>query len=77
MVIVSKLFHHFVHPDLRVEIFFKKEEATENEGIDFEIGDVRTSEQVFGGWGNFHAEPVPGFQYFFFFFFFFDKKYSF
>ena len=49
MVIVSKLFHHFVHPDLRVEIFFKKEEATENEGIDFEIGDGRTSEQVFGG----------------------------
>ena len=41
------LFHHFVYPDLRVEIFFKKEEGTENEGFDFEIGDIGTS--VLGG----------------------------
>ena len=35
--------YHFVDPDLRVETFFKKDEAAENGGIDFKIGDVGTS----------------------------------
>ena len=43
------LVHHFVDPDLRVEIFFKKEDATENEGINFEIGHKDISAHVFGG----------------------------
>lgn len=30
---------HFADPDLMVEIFFKKEEATEKGKVDFEIGD--------------------------------------
>ena len=29
---------HFVDPDLEVEIFFKKEGATEEGGVDFEVG---------------------------------------
>ena len=35
--------YHFVDPDLRVEIFFEKEGAAENVGINFEIGDINTS----------------------------------
>ena len=35
--------YHFVDPDLRVEIFFKKEGTAENGGIDFEIGDMGIS----------------------------------
>ena len=35
--------YHFVNPDLRVEIIFKKEKTVENEGIDFEIVDIDTS----------------------------------
>ena len=40
-------FHHFVNPDLRVQIFFKREGAAENEGIDFEIGDIGTSAHLY------------------------------
>ena len=29
---------HFVDPDLEVEICFKKEGATEEGGVDFEVG---------------------------------------
>ena len=32
--------YHFVDPDLRVEIIFRKEGTAENGGIDFEIGDI-------------------------------------
>ena len=32
--------YHFVDLDLRVEAFFKNDEARENGGVDFEIGDV-------------------------------------
>ena len=35
--------YHFVNPDLKVEIIFRKEKGTENGGIDFEIMDIDTS----------------------------------
>ena len=34
---------HFGDPDLRVEIFFKKEEAAENGDIDFDKGNISTT----------------------------------
>ena len=34
--------YHFVDPDLRVEMVFRKEGTTENWGIDYEIGDIGT-----------------------------------
>ena len=43
MVINSIFVYHFVDFDLRVEIFFKKEWAGENGGVDFEIVDIGTS----------------------------------
>ena len=43
------LVYHFFNPDLRVEKFFKKEEATENGSIDFEIGDIGTSTKFYKG----------------------------
>ena len=43
MVLDSMFVYHFVNPDLRVEIIFKKEKTVENEGIDFEIVDIDTS----------------------------------
>ena len=49
MVIDSILVSHFVDPDLRVEIFFEKEGAAENGGVDFEIGDIGTSALLYGG----------------------------
>ena len=39
--------YHFVDLDLRVEIFFEKEWAGENGGLNFEIGDIGTSAQVY------------------------------
>ena len=48
------LIYHFVDPGLRVETFFEKDEAGENGGVDFKIGDRGTSE----GWRKFNAEPV-------------------
>ena len=38
-VIDSTFVHHFVDPDLRVEIIFTKQRKAENGGIDFEIVD--------------------------------------
>ena len=35
--------NHLINPDLRVEIFFKKEGATEKKGVDLEIGDSGAS----------------------------------
>ena len=35
--------YHFVDPDLRFEIIFRKEGTAENRGIDFEVVDVGTS----------------------------------
>ena len=32
--------YHFVDPDLRVETFFKRDEAAENGGFDLKIGDI-------------------------------------
>ena len=33
------LIYHFIDPDLAVEVFFEKEEVTEQEIVDFEIRD--------------------------------------
>ena len=43
MVIDSIFVYHFVDPDLKVEVIFRKEGTAENGGIDFEIGDIGTS----------------------------------
>ena len=43
MVISSMFVTHFGDPDLRVEIFFKKEEAAENGDIDFDKGNISTT----------------------------------
>ena len=34
--------YHLGDPDLRVKVFFKKDEAAENGDVDFEIGDFCT-----------------------------------
>ena len=47
MVIDSMFIYHFVHPDLRVETFFEKDAAAENGGVDFEIGDIGTSANLY------------------------------
>ena len=39
--------YHFVDPDLRVEIFFKKDETAENGGVDFELGEIGTSTHLY------------------------------
>ena len=41
--------YHYVDPDLRVEMFLKKEGAEENGSVDFEIGDIDTSAQMYWG----------------------------
>ena len=38
---------HFFDPDLRVEIFFEKEGAAENRGVDFEIEDIGNSVHLY------------------------------
>ena len=43
MIIDNMLVYHFVDPDLRVETFLKTDEAAENGGVDFEIGDIGPS----------------------------------
>ena len=35
--------YHFVDPDLKVKVIFRKKGTAENGGIDFEIGDIGTS----------------------------------
>ena len=49
MVINSILLtiNYFVDPDLREQILFEKEEATENGCIDFEIGGIGTSKHLY------------------------------
>ena len=37
----------FVDPDMRVEIFFTKEGAAENRGVDLETGDMGNSEHLY------------------------------
>ena len=39
--------HHFADPDLRVGTFFEKDEAAENMGVDFEIGEISTSAHLY------------------------------
>ena len=43
MVFDSMFAYHFVDPDLKVEVIFRKEETAENGGTDFEKGDMGTS----------------------------------
>ena len=43
MVIERMFVYHFVDPDLRVDLRFKKERTAKNGGVDFEIGDIGTS----------------------------------
>ena len=43
MVIDSMFVWHFVDPNLRVEIIFRKESTAEHREIDFEIVDINTS----------------------------------
>ena len=43
MVIDSIFVYHFVDPDLKVEIIFRKGGTAENGVIDFETGDIGTS----------------------------------
>ena len=47
MIIDSMFVYHFVDPDLRVETFLKTDEAAENGGVDFEIGDISTFAHLF------------------------------
>ena len=47
LVINSTFVYHFVDPDLRIETLFKKDETTENRGVDFEIGDIGTSAHLY------------------------------
>ena len=46
--------YHFVDPDLRVDLRFKKDETTENTGVDFEIGDISTSAHWYWRVKKFH-----------------------
>ena len=58
--------YHFVDPDMRVDILFKKEEAAENGSVDFEIGDVGTSAHLYWKLNkiSFWAVPqVPNMKY--------------
>ena len=43
MAVDTIFVYHFVNAGLRIEKFFKKEEATETGSVDFEIGDISTS----------------------------------
>ena len=57
--------YHFVDPDLRVDLRFKKDGATENTGVDFEIGDIGTSVHWYWKVKKFHWELASAFYYFF------------
>ena len=46
MVIDSMFVYHFVNPDLRVVVIFRKERTAESGGIDFEIVDT----DIFAHW---------------------------
>ena len=46
--------YHFVDPDLRVDLRFKKDGTTENTGVDFEIGDIGTSAHWYWRVKKFH-----------------------
>ena len=47
MVIDNMLVYRFVDPDLIIEIFFEKDGAGENGGLDFQIGDIGTSAHLY------------------------------
>ena len=55
MVIDSLFVYHLVDPDPRVEIFFEKARAAENEGVGFEIGDIGTFVHLYWRLKKFHA----------------------
>ena len=57
--------YHFVDPDLRVEIIFRKEGTVENGGIDFEIRDICTSAHGYWGLKKISCKACLLFYYFF------------
>ena len=57
--------YHFVDPDLRVEIIFRKEVTAENGGTDFEIGDIGTSAHCYWRLKNLSSRACLLFYYFF------------
>ena len=65
MVISSIFAHHFGDPDLRVEIFFKKDGTAENRGIDFELGDIGTSAHCYWRLKKTSCRACLLFHYFF------------
>ena len=56
---------HFVDPDLRVEILFRKEGTTENGGIHFEIGDIDPSAHCYWRLEKISCRACQLFYYFF------------
>ena len=58
VIISSMLIYHCVDLHLRVETFFEKDEAAENGGVDFEIGDLPLLHTCIEGWRKFHEETV-------------------
>ena len=51
--------YHAVDPNLRVEIFFKKEGAAENGSVDFEKGDIGTSAHLYWKLKKISCWAVP------------------
>ena len=75
--------YYFVDPNPGVEIFFKKEGATEKGDADSEIGDWGTLAHLYCVMRKIHAEPVYfvivffSFSFFFFFFWWQRKRIAF
>ena len=47
MVFYSMFVNHFVDSNLRIETFFEKDGVAENGGVEFEIGDIGTSANLY------------------------------
>ena len=58
MVIDTMFVYHFVYRNLRVEILFEKERATDRGGFDFEIGHYVPLHTCIGLQRKFHEELV-------------------
>ena len=64
--------YHFVDLDLRVKLFFEKERAAENRGVDFEIRDISISANLY-----WRSKKISCRACLFFYHFIGDKKISF
>ena len=64
--------YHFVDPDLRIEIIFRKEGTAKKGDTDFERGDIGTSAQWYKRLKKFSCRACLLFYYFFS-----DKKIAF